>query len=131
MLGGTKQWGLVVDLGGSPGDMCIDLARHYPKVRCISQDLLDVVSGVEVPEDVKGRVKVAAHEFFTEQPVKNAGVYLFRWIFHDWSDKYALRILRNLIPALKKEARIVIGEVCLPEPGEVSNLVERQMKYVW
>jgi hypothetical protein len=122
--------GLVVELGGSKGDMCIDLARHYPRIRCISQDLPDVVSGVEVPEDVKGRVEVVAHDFFTEQSVKGADVYLFRWIFHDWSDKYAVRILRNLMPALKNGARVVIGEVCLPEPGDVSNLVERQMRYV-
>jgi hypothetical protein len=121
---------VVVELGGSKGGVCIDLARRCPKIRCISQDLPDVVSGVEVPGDVRGRVEVVAHDFFTEQTVKGADAYLFRWIFHDWSDRYAVRILRNLIPALKLGARVVIGEVCLPEPGDVSSLVERQMRYV-
>jgi hypothetical protein len=123
--------GLVVDLGGSEGVMCISLARQYPQIRCISQDLPEVVSSVEVPEDVKGRVEVVAHDSFTEQPVKNADVYLFRGIFHDWSSKYAIRILKNLIPALKKGARIVIGEVCLPKPGDVSELAERQLRYAY
>jgi hypothetical protein len=123
-----ERRGLVVELGGSEGAMCIDLARQYPQIRCISQDLPEVVSGVEVPEDVKGRVEVVAQDFLTEQLVKGADVYLFRWIFHDWSDKYSMRILRNLIPALKLGARIVIEEVCLPEPGDVSNLLERKMR---
>lgn len=121
--------GVVVELGGSTGAMCIDLARHFPKIKYISQDLSGVVEGVEVPEDVRGRVEVVAHNFLTEQPVKGADVYLFRWIFHDWSDKYSILILRNLIPALKPGAKIVIGEVCLPEPGEISCLLERRMRY--
>ncbi|THV54402.1 hypothetical protein BGAL_0027g00130 [Botrytis galanthina] len=70
--------GLVVKLGGSQGAMCIDLARHYSKMNCISQDLPDVVEGVETPEDVKGRVEIVAHDFFMEQPVKGPDAYLFR-----------------------------------------------------
>jgi hypothetical protein len=112
-----RNRGVFVELSGSVGGMCIDLARQYPQIRCISQDLPEVVAGVVVPDDVKGRVEVVAHDFFTEQSVKGADVYLFRWIFHDWSDKYASRILKNLRQALKKGARVVIGEVCLPEPG--------------
>ena len=45
-------------------------------------------------------------------------MYFFRWIFHNQSDTYALLILRSLIPALKKGARIVINDHCLPEPGQ-------------
>jgi len=121
--------GVVVELGGSQGAMCIDLARHYPNIKCISQDLPDVVAGVEVPEDVKGRVEIVAHNFFTEQTVKGADAYLFRWIFHDWSDEYSIQILKNLIPALKPGAKIVIGEVCLPQPGDNVSLVsERGMR---
>jgi hypothetical protein len=47
-------------------------------------------------------------------------VYFFRWIFHNQSDIYAIPILRSLIPALKKGARIVINDHCLPEPGQES-----------
>jgi hypothetical protein len=111
--------------------MCMDLARHFPKMKCISQDLPDVVADVEVPEDLKDRVEIVAHDFFTPQPVEDADVYLFRWIFHDWSDKYSVRILQNLIPALKHGAKIVIGEVCLPGPEDnVSYVLERRMRYV-
>jgi hypothetical protein len=104
-----SEGGLVVELGGSVGDMCIDLARAYPQIWCNSQDLPEAVAGVVLPDDVKGRVEVVAHDFFTEQSVKAAGVYLFRWIFHGWSDKYAIRSLKNLRPALRKGAWVCLN----------------------
>ena len=70
-----------------------------------------------------------AHDFFTEQPVRNANVYYFRWIFHNWSDKYAVKILKCLTPALKIGARILINEYCLPEPGAVSYYQEKPMRF--
>jgi hypothetical protein len=107
--------------------------RVHLQIRCISQDLPEVVSWVEfVLGDVKGRVEVVGHGFFfffTEQLVRGVDVYLFRWLFHDWFDEYSMRILRNLIPALTFGARIVIGEVCLTGPGDVPNLLEREMRY--
>lgn len=39
-----------------------------------------------------------------------------------------MRILRNQIPALKKGARILINEWCLPEPGGVSGWDEGIMR---
>ncbi|TGO70130.1 hypothetical protein BOTNAR_0003g00230 [Botryotinia narcissicola] len=62
-----------------------------------------------------------AHDFFTEQPVMGADVYLFRCVFHNHSDKYCIRILQHLIPALKPGARIVIAEFIVPPPGSVSK----------
>lgn len=47
-------------------------------------------------------------------------VYLFRWILHNQSDIYAIPMLRALIPALKKGAKVVINDHCLPEPGQES-----------
>ena len=70
------------------------------------------------------------HDFMTEQPVKGADVYLIRWVLHNWSDKYCLRILRNLIPALKNGARIVIQDNCLPEPNTLSYTEEAKLRYV-
>lgn len=127
---GVVEDGTVVDVGGSQGNMCFDIARQYPKLHCINQDLPEVIEGAQVPEDLKSRVKMVAHDFFTEQPVKGADIYVFRWIFHDWADKYCIKILRNLIPALKKGARVVVGETCLPEPNQVSPYNQRRARYV-
>ncbi|KAL8805329.1 MAG: hypothetical protein Q9182_002003 [Xanthomendoza sp. 2 TL-2023] len=66
-----------------------------------------------------------AHDFFQEQPIKGAEIYTLRWILHDWSDKYAARILRALIPALKPGAKVLVLESVLPAPGELSAYQEK------
>ena len=82
--------GLIVDVGGSHGLVSMDIAREFPSLRFIVQDLPKVIEDAKkkVPAELAERVTFMAHDMFTEQPVKDADVYYFRWIFHDWSDKY-------------------------------------------
>lgn len=122
--------GTVVDVGGSHGAVCIELARRFPSLRFVVQDREEVIaeSSSLVPEDVADRITFMTHDFFTEQPVKGADVYFFRWIFHNWSDKYCIEICQALIPALKVGAWLLIQEILLPEPGTVSHYRERKMR---
>jgi hypothetical protein len=60
-------------------------------------------------------------DFFTLQAVA-ADVYYFRSIFHNWADKYCVRILQNLVPALKKGARVIIHERVLPTLDTLNSL---------
>lgn len=124
---GTKVF---VDIGGSHGRMSIALAQNVPSIECIVQELPEVVTEGEskIPSELRGRVKFMAHDFFTEQPLKGADVYFFRWIFHDWSDKYCINILQNLIPALKHGARVIISDRTVPPPGTVSLHEEYQIR---
>jgi hypothetical protein len=69
------------------------------------------------------------HDFFQDQPVC-ADAYLLRWVLHDWSDKYAIKILRALIPALKKGARIIVNEFVLPPPGIASAFQSKILRSV-
>jgi len=57
--------------------------------------------------------------------VKGADVYFFRLIFHDWPDEQCIQILRNLVPALKSGARILICDQLIPEPGTVPTRLEK------
>lgn len=122
--------GTVVDVGGSHGAVSVAIAQRCPSLRCIVQDLPHVVADArtKIPPSLTDQVTFMAHDFFTEQPVRDADVYYMRWILHDWSDKYAIRILRSLIPALKVGARIVLSEFVLPEPGEMSPYDERKLR---
>ena len=81
-----------------------------------------------LPSSLSNRVKLTPHDFFTEQPVKDADVYLFRWILHNWSDEYCIKILRNLVPALKNGAMIVVNDICLPEPGTTGWWQEERLR---
>ncbi|KAM0144231.1 hypothetical protein ACHAO1_000514 [Botrytis cinerea] len=115
-----------VDVGGSLGEVSIALANSFPRLHCTSQDLQVVVdqASISVPQDISNRVTFMVHDFFTEQPVMGADVYLFRCVFHNHSDKYCIEILQRLIPALKPGARIVIAEYIVPPPGSVSKYKE-------
>jgi hypothetical protein len=70
------------------------------------------------------------HDFFTPQPVKDADIYLYRWIFHNWDDEKSISILRNLIPALKKGAMILVNDGCLPVSGTGRRNDEQLARYV-
>lgn len=84
-----------------------------------------------MPSDLDGRVSFMAHNFLTEQPTHGADVYFFRWIFHNWSDKYCIQILKNLIPALKPGAKIVINDNVLPQPGVLSQWQDSRLRYAF
>lgn len=117
---------VVVDVGGSYGDIAIALARTHSHLTYVVQDLPNVVAAAKIPDDLaeEQRLSFMAHDFFTEQPVKNAHVYFFKWILHDWPDKYCIRILRALIPALQKGARVVVNEFVVPSPGTLPTYLE-------
>ena len=122
--------GTVVDLGGSHGDAMIVIAKRFPTLRFVVQDLPHVIgSRPSLPIGLDGRISFMTHDFFNPQLVKGAQVYFFRWIFHNWSDKYCLNILQNLIPALEPGAQILINDICLPEPGTVPWREESTIRY--
>lgn len=120
-----SRYKTLVDVGGSHGAIPLDLVKRFPSLTATVQDLPEVVSAA--PASVS-RVTFQPYNFFTEQPVKNADVYLFRMIFHNWGDKYCVQILQNLIPALKKGAKIVINDHVVPIPGALSLYKERSVR---
>ena len=122
--------GKIVDVGGSHGAIALELASRFPSMECVVQDLPEVIKEAKLPEDrdLARRVTFQAHDFFTEQSVKDADVFFLRMILHNWGDKYAIKILRNLIPALKPGARIVINDHVVPEPGILSHFQERSVR---
>jgi hypothetical protein len=107
------------------------LAKAHPNLKFTNEDLPNVLANVDdsqTPEILKDRIFFQPYDFFTPQPVKDADVYYFRWIFHGWSDEYSVKILQNQIPALKKGARILINEWVLPDPNGISAYDERIMR---
>ena len=112
----------IVDIGGGHGQISQFLSKSTTHIKFIVQDLPGTIAQArkELPssEFSGGIVEFMAHDFFTEQPVQGADVYFMRWILHDWSDGYCVRILRALVPALrgrKGEQRVVLFEYVLPE----------------
>ncbi|KAF2166409.1 hypothetical protein M409DRAFT_54760 [Zasmidium cellare ATCC 36951] len=125
--------GLVVDIGGSSGHASIALARSYPELRLIVQDLPKVIEtsvaqASSLEDSVKSRVTFQGHSFFEPQPVKDADLYLLRMILHDWPNDEAKTILGHIRQAMKPTARLVIMDTALPEPGTISLSQESQLR---
>ena len=118
--------GTIIDLGGSHGDAAFALAKKYPDLKVIVQELPEVVANSKEEEALN--VKFMIHDFFEPQPIKDADVYLFRWTLHNWPDKYCVQILQTLIPALKKGARVLIMDFVMPPPGLLPNETDRKLR---
>ncbi|PHH83547.1 hypothetical protein CDD83_2962 [Cordyceps sp. RAO-2017] len=132
LSGVDEKRGTFVDIGGSHGFVSVELARKWKNTTFVVQDLPKTVDSAPRPicddASVGARIRLQAHDFFEEQPVKDADVYFFRWIFHNYSTPYAIRLLRNLIPALRPGARVVINDLCLRDPGAEEPWDERLIR---
>ncbi|KAK8085984.1 hypothetical protein PG994_000958 [Apiospora phragmitis] len=127
---------VIVDVGGSRGALGRALLRRYPRIECvISEDLPEVTKRNQQRQvdegeggNVSMRLKYREYNFFTEQVVHGADVYMFRTVLHDWPDKQAIQILRNQVPALKPGARILVNDICLEEPNSSQSPGQSQPK---
>jgi hypothetical protein len=54
------------------------------------------------------------HDFTTPQPIKDASVFLLCKILHDWSDRFAVPILRHLRNAATPATKLVVVDHLLP-----------------
>ncbi|KAJ3527088.1 hypothetical protein NM688_g8174 [Phlebia brevispora] len=106
---------VVVDVGGGVGSHSLVLAKAHEHLEFVVQDRDAVITDAvkywdaQFPAAVKGnRVKLQAHDFFTPQPVKAPAVFLLRMVLHDWSDKYASLILKQLRGAAGPDTQLLV-----------------------
>ncbi|RAL65616.1 hypothetical protein DID88_005288 [Monilinia fructigena] len=78
--------------------------------------LQDRPETIKIAPPIKG-VKAMAHNFFTPQIVIGADFYYLRTVLHDWEDNEAAQILKNLVPAMAPESKILIDDMVLPNTG--------------
>ncbi|KAJ7851072.1 O-methyltransferase [Mycena olivaceomarginata] len=112
---------IVVDVGGGVGSTALIIAKAVPHVNLVVQDRCSVIEDAKTywaeaaPELLdSGRVKLEVHNFFTPQPIKNAAVFLLRWIMHDWADPFSIEILRHLRQAATSDTKLVTVDIILP-----------------
>jgi hypothetical protein len=98
------------------------LAKHLnlPSDVLVLQDLPEVIK-THYKEELDGRIKRMAHDFFTPQPVTGVRAYFFHAVPHDWPDADCVRIFENIKAAMKKGySKLLIYEVVLPAQGATS-----------
>uniref|UniRef100_A0A8H7K376 O-methyltransferase domain-containing protein n=1 Tax=Bionectria ochroleuca TaxID=29856 RepID=A0A8H7K376_BIOOC len=116
----------VIDIG-SQGALSVALAKKFKNLQLIAQDGQKGRDD-DIPEDLRDRVQLRVHDPFAPQSCVAADVYSLRWMFHNWSDKYCIKILQALVPALKPGAKVLVQETLMPEPGTVSLWKEKNIR---
>ncbi|KAI5920336.1 sterigmatocystin 8-O-methyltransferase [Camillea tinctor] len=121
----------IVNVGGARGQAAIELAKNFGNLKLLVQDMGMIIEGAEseVPDQLKGRIEFMKHETFEPQTVK-ADVYYLRMVLRNWGDKYAVQILKAQVPALQPGAKILIQDVCMPEPNTIPLWKERTARAV-
>lgn len=129
---GALGEGTVVDVGGGNGYIAAAIAKAFPKLRLVVQDLPinEGPASQAIPDDLKGRVTFMAHDFFTPQPEGLAPkAYFMKSILHDWSDEDCVKILTNLVPSFEKDVRLFDVDRIMPKPGERPEHEEAAMRF--
>jgi len=134
------DWGLlpyngtIVDVGGGIGHVSLTIAKKYPHLRVVMQDLarsIELSKGYwkdNFPEHIsKQMLKFQVHDFFSPQPIKDAAVFLLRYVLHNWSNDQAKVILHHLRAAALPTTRLVILEKIVPF-ASVEDLDESRTK---
>ncbi|TKX27145.1 O-methyltransferase-like protein 2 [Elsinoe australis] len=120
-----------VDIGGSRGHQTVGLKKAFPELpgQMIVQDLESLLSRepsllAQLPESMPAderavleQIRFQPHDFFTEQPVKNAKVYYLRNILHDHADERCETILKRTHDAMGDGGVLMIDELVLPNKG--------------
>ncbi|KAI1847518.1 hypothetical protein JX266_006370 [Neoarthrinium moseri] len=106
----------IVDIAGGQGHIMDEVHKLNPQLkgRIIVQDLPSTFEAVPGPP--KG-VEFMPYDMFTPQPVKDAHVYYYRHILHDWNDTDASRLLQQLVPVLRAQpwSKLLIVDMVLPD----------------
>ncbi|KAJ7330390.1 O-methyltransferase [Mycena albidolilacea] len=112
---------LIVDVGGGIGSISLEIAQANPHLRFLIQDKQAVIREgeqhweTELPGALAaGRVSFGEHDFFGPQSVKNADIFLLRFIVHDWSDTYTFKILKQLRDAAQTTTKLIVIEHLVP-----------------
>lgn len=120
--------GKVVDVGGGQGSISMAIAREYPDLTFVVQDFENTVAEgrKNIPAELADRFTFTGHDFFDPQPVADADVYFFRGVFHNWPDKYCVKLLQSLAPALRKGVTVLINDAAAPDMTSMNPWKARQ-----
>ncbi|EJC99763.1 O-methyltransferase [Fomitiporia mediterranea MF3/22] len=109
--------GIVVDVGGGLGHVALEIAKVYPRLRMVIEDRPLTIEEAKrfwqenLPQHVSsGHVHFIGTDFFAAQPQLPGpvSVFILRMVIHDWSDKYAIMILRRLRDVATPSTRLII-----------------------
>lgn len=105
----------IVDVAGGQGHIMAEVRKSCPEIKgkLIVQDLVSTFEATQGPPE---GIEYMAYDMFKPQPVKEAHVYHYRHIFHDWNDGDCSMFLQQLVPILKEQpkSKLLLVDLVLP-----------------
>ncbi|KAJ4294947.1 hypothetical protein N0V88_005186 [Collariella sp. IMI 366227] len=104
---------LMVEIGGGVGEQATAFRNKFPHLtgRIIVQDSPAVLTKATPAPGIT----FTEHSLFKPQPITAAKLYYLRHVLQKWPDNDCVKILKNVIPAMGTESRLVIDDVVMPE----------------
>ena len=109
----------IVDVGGGEGEFLLSILELHPELSGVVFDLPGGPCSTESSSDGAERCSHVTGNFFDSVP-EGAEAYLLCGVVHDWSDEFAVTILRNCRKAMGKNGRVLIVETIVPETNSPS-----------
>jgi 2,7-dihydroxy-5-methyl-1-naphthoate 7-O-methyltransferase len=100
-----SRFGMIVDVGGGPGDLLAAVLDAHPGVR---GHLVDLEVGPARQNLRNLDARATAGSFFDPLPTGDA--YVLFNILHNWDDEHAHRILARCVEAMPASARLIVLE---------------------
>ncbi|MQI32294.1 methyltransferase, partial [Escherichia coli] len=98
----------LVDVGGGLGVNINLITSKYPHIQAINFDLPHVI---EHAPSYPGVEHVGGDMF---ESVPKGDAIFMKWILHDWSDEYCLKLLKNCYDAIPADGKVIVLEAVLP-----------------
>ncbi|KAL9712332.1 hypothetical protein Ac2012v2_003569 [Leucoagaricus gongylophorus] len=113
-----KKDSVICDVGGGVGSISTQLAKCYPTLRFILQDLPGELEIAEhkvwpqrCPEAIQQkRISFIPLNFFKESPEKGCDIYFLKSVLHDWHDEDCVKIMKSVRAAMTNQSRVLIHE---------------------
>ena len=105
------------DVGGATGLLCLEVAKKYPRLRCISFDLPPVEPIARRSIQAVGlsdRVATASGDFFKD-PLPKADIITMGMILHDWNLEKKKHLIRAAYDALPPGGAFVVIEALIDD----------------
>ncbi|MCJ1395327.1 hypothetical protein MMC18_008211 [Xylographa bjoerkii] len=118
-LATTETRAVLVDVGGGTGKMIKQIMQAHPELartpeKLVLEDMEETIQRARKAGVVPEGVRMIAHDFFTEQPVKGAKAYYLRRVLHNWSDTKCIAILKPLAEAMSADSVLLVSDMVMP-----------------
>ncbi|KAL8167002.1 hypothetical protein V2J09_008501 [Rumex salicifolius] len=105
----------LVDVGGGLGHTLSFILKLYPNIKAINFDLPHVVKHA-IPHP---GIEFIGGDMF--ECVPRAQAIFMKWVLHDWSDEYCVKLLKNCHKAIPDDGKVIVVESVLTEDPETSD----------